>query len=91
MARMVRKQVYLTPEQDRRLKRRARELGISESDLIRRSIEEAGGEPVPSHDEQAWRDELAFLRERARLQDLKRIRGWTREELYEDRLERFSR
>ena len=39
MNRMVRKQIYLDPEQAARLKRRAKELGVSEADLIRRCID----------------------------------------------------
>ena len=92
MARKVRKQVYLTPEQDRLLKRRARELGVSESDLIRRSIQEA--EHViqgTSFNETAWQEALRFMMERQKIQVPQTGRTWTREELYEDRLERFSR
>lgn len=92
MARMVRKQVYIEPEQDRLLKRRAKELGVTESDLIRRGIDQVdrahAGLPL---DRAAWEEELTFIRERARIQELSRTRGWTREELYQERFERFSR
>ena len=37
MSRMIRKQVYIEPEQEELLKRRAKELGISEAALIRQS------------------------------------------------------
>ena len=36
---MVRKQVYITSEQDGRLKRLARELGATEADLFRRALD----------------------------------------------------
>jgi hypothetical protein len=92
MARMVRKQVYIQPEQDRLLKRRAKELGVTESDLIRRGIDQVdranAGLPF---DRAAWEEELTFIRERARIQELGRTRAWTREELYQERFERFSR
>lgn len=92
MARMVRKQIYIEREQDRLLKRRAKELGVTESDLIRRGIDQVdrthAGLPL---DRAAWDDELTFIRERARVQELGLTRGWTREELYEERLERLSR
>lgn len=92
MARMVRKQIYIEREQDRLLKRRAKELGVTESDLIRRGIDQVdrthAGLPL---DRAAWDDELTFIRERARIQALGRTRGWTREEIYEERLERLSR
>ena len=82
IARMMRKQIFIEPEQDRLLKRRARELGVTESDLIRRGIDQvdrahAGLPP----DRAAWRDELTFIRGRARIQELGGTRGWTREEL----------
>ena len=92
MPRMVRKQVYIEPEQDRLLKRRARELGVTESDLIRSGIDQVdrarAGLPL---DRAAWEEELTFIRERARVQELGRTRGWTREGLFQERLERLSR
>ena len=39
MARIVRKQVYITPKQDAELKQKARLLDVTESELIRRGIE----------------------------------------------------
>jgi len=38
---MVRKQLYLTSEQDQRLKRRAAQLGMSEAELVRRALDAA--------------------------------------------------
>jgi hypothetical protein len=37
----VRKQLYIADDQERRLKRRARELGVSEAELVRRALEAA--------------------------------------------------
>ena len=92
MARMVRKQIYIEPKQDAQLKRRASELGVTESDLIRPGIDQVDraytGLPL---DRAAWEEELTFIRERARIQELGGARGWTREELYQERLERLSR
>jgi hypothetical protein len=90
MARMIRKQVYLEPDRDALLKRQARELGVTESDLIRRGIEQLARGSVTARDEQAWRDELAFIRERAARPELPEGRSWTRDELYADRIDRFS-
>ena len=39
--RYVRKQPSVTPEQDRVLKRRSRELGVSEAELVRRALDAA--------------------------------------------------
>lgn len=92
MSHMVRKQIYVKPEQDKLLKRRARELSVTESDLIRRGIDQVGrvSAALPL-DRRAWQDELAFIQKRARIKELGRYRGWTREELYEKRLQGFSR
>jgi hypothetical protein len=88
--RMIRKQVYIGPEHEAALKRRARELGVTESDLIRRGIEQVSRRPLPP-DQQAMAEFFAFIRERTeRLQASGAIssapsagRGWTREELYD--------
>ena len=92
MGRMVRKQVYIEPEQEALLKQRARALGVSEAELIRMGIAAMGrtamGWPV---DQRAWADELAFIRKRVQAQQAgDGQRQWTREDLYAERLERFS-
>jgi hypothetical protein len=38
---MIRKQLYLEDHQDAQLKRRARELGVSEAEVVRRALEDA--------------------------------------------------
>lgn len=83
MAGMVRRQIYLRPEQDEALKRRARELGISESELIRRSIDQV--QPaVPGAEREAAKQRLeALWKERAALPSNGEGRTWTREELYD--------
>jgi hypothetical protein len=91
VARMVRKQIYIAPEQDALLKRRARELGLTESTLIRQGLEQVGRQPTVPPDEQAWEDELAFIRRRAGLPAVGGSRRWTREELYAERVDRVSR
>ena len=67
MGRMVRKQVYIAPEHEALLKRRAAELGVSEAELIRRGIEAVARRPAPvQRDEQAWQEVMAYIQERAR-------------------------
>ena len=92
MSHMVRKQIYITPAQERLLKQQARALGITESEVIRRGITQLSRVPaeVPL-DHRAWLEELAFMRKRARKAGAGGARNWTREELYEDRLNRVSR
>ena len=85
MSRMIRKQVYIQPEQDKMLKRRARELGVSESDLIRRGIEQverAGTNRIV--DPLAWEEALSFINKRLAMKVPQTGRQWTRDELYED-------
>ena len=87
MARMIRKQVYIEPGQEELLKRRSRELGVSEATLIRRGIEEVAHRSSSTVlDRRAWEEALAFMKERARMKVPQTGRSWTREELHEERL-----
>lgn len=91
MRRMVRKQVYIEPGQDARLKRQAAQLGVTEAALIRRAIDQAGAAPrgLPL-DPGAWEEAKSIIHERLGITVPQTGRSWTREELYEDRLERLS-
>lgn len=92
MERMVRKQTYIKPRQAELLKRRARELGVSEAELIRQGVDEVvGSVEALTTAWQVWEEEKAFIEQRRRMAVPQTGRGWTRDELYEDRLERFSR
>lgn len=91
MTRMVRKQIYVRPEQDAVLKQRAEGLGISEAELIREYIDEGTQRPTASEREKAKRELLASMRERAKIRVPQTGRNWTRDELYEERFERYSR
>lgn len=89
IGRKVRKQLYIEAWQEKMLKRRAKELNVSEAGLIRQGLDmvlaRAEG-PVP--DPQTWEEEQAFIRERAKIPALGAERTWTREELYDERLSR---
>jgi len=92
MSRMVRKQIYLEPAQEKRLKQQAQALGVSEAELIRRGVGQVTRLPAGPPDPMAWRVELAFMRKRARRRKaLGQTRRWTREALYAERLSRLSR
>lgn len=87
MARMVRKQIYITQEQNEQLKREAAKRRVSEAELIRYGIDAV--RTLPGRRLDAWQDELAFIRQRAEeLGTLEKPRIWTREELYEERVGR---
>ncbi|HYU18682.1 MAG TPA: hypothetical protein VEQ11_08290 [Chloroflexota bacterium] len=87
MGRMVRKQVYIEPRHDRLVKRRARELGVTEAELIRRAIDQVDRAlaALPG-DQRAWDEAAAFMQQRARLRAPQTGRAWTRDELYDERL-----
>ena len=95
MAMMVRKQVYLKKRQAILLKRQARRRGISEAQLIREAIEQQI-EQTPARlslpNSKAWgRAHALMLALRAEGPLPNRPRRWTREELYEERLNRYAR
>lgn len=92
MAKMIRKQIYIEARQERLLKRRAKELGVTESELIREGIDnvQAATNKALAR-EQALKEHRAFIRERMKLRVPQTGRGWTREELYEERIARLSR
>ena len=52
MSRMVRKQVFITTEQNRRLKERAAVTGLSEGELIRAGIDQQLGQGL--EEQRAW-------------------------------------
>jgi hypothetical protein len=81
---MVRKQVYITQEQEEKLKRAARDAGLAEADIVRRGIDLATGAPETERRQLALRRLLAFMEERAKLEVPQVPRRWTRDELYDD-------
>ena len=89
---MVRKQVYIEPAQERFLKQRATELGVTEAELIRRGIDALARTPARApFDPEAWAAVMASMEERARLPATGAGRTWRREDLYEERLGRVPR
>ena len=89
---MVRKQVYIEAAQEQFLKRRAKELGVTEADLIRRAIDALARTPAgPPFDPEAWTAIVESMEERARVPIGGTGRTWTRDDLYEGRLGRVSR
>ncbi len=89
---MVRKQVYIEPRQERFLKRRARELGVTEAELIRDGIELLdSARPAGASRGSALKAFFGVIEERMRMQVPQTGRDWTREDLYEERLARHSR
>ena len=91
MVRMIRKQIYIKPEQDKALHHRSKELGVSEAELIRQYIDDGTARPSAAERAKVWQEALAFMKERAKIRVPQTGRTWTRDELYEERFERYSR
>jgi hypothetical protein len=92
---MIRKQVYIEPRHERMLKRRARQRGVTEAEIIREALDSVETVPVVRRqvlDEAAARQALAFMHTLgASLSKAPRGRTWTRESLYEDRISRWTK
>jgi hypothetical protein len=81
---MVRKQVYITKEQDKKLKLAARQQGITEAALVRLGIDRALADDGANKREEAWERLFAFMEQRARMKVPQEPRTWTRDDLYDD-------
>ncbi len=90
MAKMIRKQIYIEERQETILKREAEEQGISEAAVLRRCLDDL---EERQRRLEAWKDLEASINERMeRYKDAPQTgRTWTRDELYEERMERYSR
>ena len=83
MAKMVRKQIYVGPEQEAELKRRARQTGASEAELIRQALDRHLAVVPPPPDPRGWDNERAFILDLINKGPVPGGRSWTREELHE--------
>lgn len=91
---MVRKQVYIEPEQEEKLKRLSKLLGMTEAKLIRHAIDAFNpvGASPRYFDPEAAKHLLEFMRKRAAsLPEGGSTEKWNREDAYDERLPRFSR
>ena len=92
MSQMVRKQIYIEKAQERQLRQKAKEMGVSEAALIRKGIDYIdSGAMITPRDAKAWQDELRFIQKRTKIQARQAKRRWTREDLYEERYKSVSR
>ena len=84
MARMVRKQIVIEPEQERALEAHARALGVSQYALIRQAIDSLLEQ---AEEEERRREAWAMVEDEWRRADREGWgsggRTWTREELHE--------
>jgi len=93
MTHMLRKQIYIPKRQQVLLKRLAKARGLSEAEIIRQAIERevaaSAARPVVG-DRSALEDFIRFGLARQAAPDSK-PRTWTRDELYDERLNRYPR
>lgn len=81
---MVRKQIYIDPAQERLLKRKASQLHVSESELIRDGIEKVLAAGLARHrDVRAWETEKKFIRSLVKKGAAAGKRTWKREDVYD--------
>jgi hypothetical protein len=92
MSMMVRKQIYIEPQQEELLKQAAAETGMTEAEIIRQALD-LWDEHVARRRraQEAWEEERAFIESLIAQGPVPGRRTWTREELYEERLSRYGR
>ena len=84
MAQMIRKQIYIEARQEALLKRLAKDLGVTEAELIRQGLDQviqAGIAVKPNLE--AWKRERAFIVRWGKKGTVKGKRTWRRDELYD--------
>jgi len=96
MPRMVRKQLYLRKDQDKRLKQVSERMGLAEAEYVRLALDRALAEPTlpgaSPRDLTAWGEIQAFLKARHARGPLPGTRDWRREDIYDGRYPgRFAR
>ena len=92
MPRMVRKQIYIESLQDHNLKKQARDLGVTEAEVIRRAIDrQMTFVRLSIRDLKAWERERSFITKRMTKGHAHGGRQWKREDAYEERLMGYGR
>lgn len=80
----IRKQIYLEPEQDLRLKRMSAATGLSEAEIIRRALDARLNEnTIRRPDLTAWIREREFIRQLIAAGPVAGGRTWKREDVYD--------
>jgi predicted DNA-binding protein len=82
---MVRKQIYITPEQDATLKRLAKKRGVTEADVVREAIDkvEADADAAEERRRKAGDELVAHMRRHAATH-VGTTDKWTRDDAYDD-------
>lgn len=83
---MVRKQLYIKPEQNLMLKEQAQTYGTSEGEIVRKALDDYLSTPTYSQeiDLTFWDKEVAFIKSRMKNNtEPEKPRTWKREDLYD--------
>lgn len=86
MSTLMRKQVYIDAKQEKMLKRKAVELRVTESELIRDGISRVLSGTVIPHDMTAWDEEKKFMDALVGKGPVKGGRTWKREDVYDRKI-----
>ncbi len=85
MADLIRKQLYITRDQEKMLKLKSRELGVTEAEIVREALDKREYRyeyPFKSTDK--WQEELAFIKQRISGRQVdQQTRTWRRDDLYD--------
>jgi hypothetical protein len=90
---MIRKQIYLPRRQNQLIKRRAKQQGITEAEVIRQALDrdERLSAPLNRADAASWEQIQRFVQERqAKYAGKGKPVRWNRQELYEEHDQRRS-
>jgi hypothetical protein len=94
MSEMVRKQIYISRRQQALLKSLSQQRGLSEAEIIRQAIDREATHVAPRIEltsQEAWDKAFHFIQSLAeRAAQFKTPYQWNREELYDERLSRYS-
>lgn len=91
---VIRKQLYIEPRQDDALKRRSRELGVSEAELVRRALDSAlAGDAFSLRQRGQWEaaERLLATMERIARTGAVEPEAYDREAVYEERMASLDR
>lgn len=85
MSDLVRKQLYITRRQENYLKLKAKEMGLTEAEIVREALDKAEYQVEhPRNSVEKWQEELSFVNQRIKGRKIiRKERAWKREDLYE--------
>lgn len=85
MSDLIRKQLYITKRQESMLKNKAKEMGLTEAEIVREAIDKAAYQvEYPRKSVEKWQEELSFINEQiTKRQVNQKKRTWKREDLYD--------